>query len=441
MADGIKQVLEGGLGYFWPWTRDDGPPELADELARPGFIRKRDGGLEVHLLVEDASTARPFGERHNPTALLGGTEHAGVLVLDFAGRPGAQLSFGGGKASVERLVARTLVVSPEVFDATRPMLTEASMYLYGGHLLRWTGLHPAKQRVETHPGTHLVRSATIELGPVDGSTHALGSAELLFEPHWRVDSRDELGTHVELALEVAVRLKRPRPSVELLEMLSTIQVMLSAIHWGFVRAGSGRARLPGVDERGFLWNSVLMPEPAPPRVPRLGRNPLALVSFEDLGGGVAAARWVRLAQRHPRAMAPIHNRWRRGMGAREQNLIDVAVALEYWVAVHRRTTEWARADSLKPWVAAKRVGAHFETFVGDSRQWADRFWKTYNDLKHDPGKQFDPDEIELLAETAYVLLLCLMLDRVALTKAPSRSICSSYRLDALGTALRAKLGT
>ena len=153
------------------------------------------------------------------------------------------------------------------------------------------------------------------------------------------------------------------------------------------------------------------------------------------------SRWLRLTDQHPRAVAPIVNRWRRGRGTSQLQLVECAVAIEYWVSAHRRTAKWAGASRFWPLLAARRAAAEFEQVVGDWQVWADRLCANYNALKHDPEASFDEAEVSLLAESAYFLLLGLMLDRVAGSKAPSRALATNSTLERLDETLREQLRT
>ncbi|HEX2049615.1 MAG TPA: hypothetical protein VHJ34_03160 [Actinomycetota bacterium] len=80
---------------------------------------------------------------------------------------------------------------------------------------------------------------------------------------------------------------------------------------------------------------------------------------------------------------------------------------------------------------ALHVGTPFAEWCGDPKKWADGFWEHYNLLKHDP--EFDPDPLAVKAfqESAYLLLIAELLNRVAQSTVPARRIFSDYRFETL----------
>lgn len=435
----MQRLLDGALGYIWPW--EPGGVDIGGVEPKAGFVERRDGAVDVKLLVDDVRAAFDGINKAEtvPEALLGAADGVGLVVLDLVGQPGASIRFGGSMASTKTYRAKTLIATSAALDTSRPSLSEAAIHLHGDKLFRWanTSAHEWSSRV--NPETRLVESATLELKSGDPDVAVVpGIGELSVGTSWRGGDADQ-GLSVDLALEIGVRPPRPRRSHIVLGALGDLQVLLSALFNGFVVAGGAWARLPGSDTKGLLWNSVLMPDVAraPVTPPRKGFMPL--VDLPDLGGAAGLGRWLRLAREHPRAMAPIANRWRRGQGTPELQLFQCAVALEYWVASHRRTTQWAHTTNLRPLAAARRVGHHFDNFVGDDHAWADRLWKNYNDLKHNPEASVDEYEVALLAQSAYLLILGLLLDRVARTKRPSRRIFTGHQFEQLGSLIREHL--
>jgi hypothetical protein len=127
----------------------------------------------------------------------------------------------------------------------------------------------------------------------------------------------------------------------------------------------------------------------------------------------------------------------------ETQLLEIATAIEYWVALHRRTTQWANNTTKRGAHAlalARHVGKSFADLVGDPAAWGERFWPTYILLKHEPNAEYDAYEVSLLAQTGTILLQSALLNRVAGTSAPARAICTSHRHHVTGERTRDLLG-
>ncbi|MDP9458771.1 MAG: hypothetical protein M3Q22_00500 [Actinomycetota bacterium] len=119
----------------------------------------------------------------------------------------------------------------------------------------------------------------------------------------------------------------------------------------------------------------------------------------------------------------------------ETRLLELAAGIEYWVALHRRTTKWAakRSDiESHAHGLALHIGKPFRDWVGDPAEWARRFWDTYNVLKHRPNETYDAYETSLLAESGAVLLQCALLNRAGGSRRPAQVICQSHRYYEVG---------
>lgn len=86
------------------------------------------------------------------------------------------------------------------------------------------------------------------------------------------------------------------------------------------------------------------------------------------------------------------------------------------------------------------MGEPFAQWVGDPDKWSDRFWAVYNLLKHDVNATYDIREVNVLAESAGVLLTCALLNSVVETDAPAKAICGSHKNYNLGFAVRELFG-
>lgn len=427
----VRQVLDGGLGEFWivPDARFLSAPE---EATRSGFIRQADEVVEVHLLLE----GHPFSALGRsvpiPAAILGATEHAGVLVIGVLGTS-RTASLGGGRASVERYRARSLLCHPSVSLAESALSTSASGYFLGDGLLAWADIDAVDREFKLN-AARKVSSATIRLKSTPDLRVPLSrSVALRLSGHWSLNQDDDLRHVVETALEVEVEsTSSPRALMDLLGPLLRCQELLSLAFHGFVRADGGRAGLPGIDERAYLWDAALTPARVPYRVRAAATNERPLFHLADIGGVNGLARWMRLCIKHPRAVSAIVSPYRRGIGSNEVRLLELAAAIEYWVAAHRRRGRWTRSGSNQAEAVAKHVGPAFTKWVQDPTKWAKVFWDHYNGLKHEPTFNPDSHTVAVLQESAELLLTVELLCRVAGTKRPARQILTNYRHENLG---------
>jgi hypothetical protein len=69
---------------------------------------------------------------------------------------------------------------------------------------------------------------------------------------------------------------------------------------------------------------------------------------------------------------------------------------------------------VQPERLARHIGKYFTEFVGEPQKWARLLWNRYEALKHEPIYHYDAQEIAVLADSARVLLLCAIMNRVAL---------------------------
>ncbi len=187
-----------------------------------------------------------------------------------------------------------------------------------------------------------------------------------------------------------------------------------------------------------MWSGALMSDSPPDLAADRGKPPM--FSLSDVGGAVGVRRWMKMYDRFPRSVAPISNYIRYGSPSPEVRLLEVAAAIEQWVAAHPRSTRWTREGKTWAAVLARHVGTPFTDWAGPADLWATRFWDSYNDLKHSRGAGPSHREAYLAAETGYRLLVAALLNRVAGSKQPSRQMLSNYRLTGVGKAMRNELG-
>ena len=171
---------------------------------------------------------------------------------------------------------------------------------------------------------------------------------------------------------------------------------------------------------------------------------IPMFSLDTIGGARGVRNWIRLDHAYPRATGPITNEHRFGASGVETRLIEVALGLEYWTKVNQQLGRaWAKPRKRTkksyeplPMAIGRHVGPAFTKFVGDLDKWADRFWDTYNSLKHAPNFEYDIGEVELLGESGALLLLGALLNRAANNRTPMSVICDSHRTHMIGYNVR-----
>lgn len=176
----------------------------------------------------------------------------------------------------------------------------------------------------------------------------------------------------------------------------------------------------------------------PPGVALAKMTSVPLFDLATIGGPTALRRWIAIADRHPRAVAPVVNIYRQGEPAPSLALLEAAAGIEYWVKSHRPAA-WTSQKGFAT-ALSRRVGRAFATWTGDPDSWAKLFWDANNKLKHEPTYAPDPTELMDLAVSGRYLLAAAILDQVARSKSASRAIFASHRLVRLGHRLRAHLG-
>lgn len=157
-------------------------------------------------------------------------------------------------------------------------------------------------------------------------------------------------------------------------------------------------------------------------------NAEPIFHLSHLGGIQGLARWVRLTNKHPRAVASVVAPFRRGQISDEVRLLELAAAIEYWVAAHRRRGAWTKKGANPAEAMGHHLGSAFSGWVGDVAKWADKLNSSYNSLKHDPSYVSDPLTLRALQESASLALTAEVLNRVAGNKQPAQRIFADYRI-------------
>jgi len=412
-SEKIKSIHDGGIGFFWI------NGERLQKTRRPsesGYIRLGDRNLiEVATLNENPNGAGV--DPPVPRSITAATEHGGLILLSIARHRGS-LAFGGGHASVHRYWARSLIAGVHPDDLRSDRVFELKLLFPSVH--RWAGLTAATERFQSDKDSRLA-GYSVELSSPEGLTVQLSpTLQLTIAAHWSVTGPTDRRI-LYTPTSIACTSTRPRPINDLRKVLSWVHGLLCLCHGGCVIADGGTA-VPDCEPNGMTptyWDTRFMVCPRSAPEPELS---LPFLQLGTVGGVSALARWLRLCERHPRAVRPVIEPYA-GVGrSASVRMLEVAAAIEYWINCHRRSAAWARKHSLKPLNLAESVGKHLATWVGDSKIWADLFWETYNGLKHEPGYSPDPDHVGVLAESGALLLTTALLDRIARNKMPAKVI-------------------
>lgn len=440
-----NDVLQGAVGYFWP--QEDHRAHLGDDEDFQGYIHLNTNGyVEVKVLEPDPGAAF-FDRADRPKAIFGMTEASGILVPEVLGKSGSR-HIGGSRASVRKFTAKALVSGVHLDAVHGSQMTEVCAYFPEG--LLWSGQTALETDRELHSDGRF-RSVTWRL-TADGELAGgkIGAIEVVLAPHWetKADPDTQGSRVVHTALEVRLSSRRPRPLSDFITHMVRVQDLLSMAHDEFVLATGGRARPAGYAHRSglpHLWHQDLMQRPLHEQAPQKQAS-VTLFSLSDIGGAAGVRRWLQLCAQFPDAASAVSSVYRRSGLPDGLRMQEIGSAIEDYVAAMRRdrSVKWAqKSASTKSYAAslARRVGDPFEELVGDIDLWAKRFLQAYNGTKHNNGYQRDPEELYLLAWSGDVLLAVALLDRVAGTKTPSRTMLRHHAIQRGGKALRELIGT
>jgi hypothetical protein len=188
-----------------------------------------------------------------------------------------------------------------------------------------------------------------------------------------------------------------------------------------------------------MWNGALMR--ALPAVESLTPKQVPAFDLASIGGINGLKRWIRLAESYSLAARVVTDRYRMGHTRAVDAIRDAANGIEYWVNAHRRTAKWPQLpkDIKNPSPAkalARHIGGPFTTWVGNPNKWAEDFWSAYNQLKHEPNFIFESYNLADLATSGRLLLAAALLNRVALSKTPSKHLFGSAEYHNLGFRFR-----
>ncbi len=439
----LLHTLDGALARVWQDFDTNG----MQSASVPGYIRHGDE-IGIHLLKPNRMIGEVAGDtlfpRTTPNTLVATSEVGGTLFFHVSRVKDSDI-IGGARASTRHYRAGGAVVGFAPTDLNTTRMYSMSAYFPG--LTLWSNIRGMTAAADVG-GEYRPRSWTTTVAAAEEERSSFGRTHsLVISTYWSVTGPDD-DRRVFAPLEVSSESTKPVDWLQHILVLSAIQDLLGLAYEGYVTADGGDVALDVAGDRKpnsapKLWSSELMERRAGIPEPK-SMNEMPLFRYETVGGIDGLKRWVRLCREHGRATGPLVAKYRIGSSAVESQLNDVANAIEYWVNYHkRRNRGWANRLGRRDWQSkrlARYVGQPFEELVGDAEKWGKRFWDRYGDLKHESSLKYDANEIYLLAETGRILLACALLNRIALSKAPSKAICQSHRTHDLGVDVRDLLG-
>jgi hypothetical protein len=430
----VADTLAGSVAHVWPFFGEAG---WQDKTFTANIVRE-ENRVKVSVLAPGpiGSILETIPEHdHMPDSLLTVSEIHGTLLFDVT-RIGGQRVVGGPRASSRHYYARAMAVG---FDAGR--LKSSKMYemtAYFPGMEYWSSLTGSTTEVE-HDQFHRPTVITTRIEAAAEHVSKLSSSRSIsISTHFAVTGpKDDQRVFTPLSISSVSR--SPMDWREHMNTLISIQNLVSLCWDGFVSADGGYVRLDLVEpeevSNAKFWSDRLMEVPVGTEPPDPHQS-FPLLRYETIGGVDGIRRWLRLSDEHYRATGPLTARHRISRHTpAESRLLDICTGIEYWVNFHtKKDRAWAKQRNRKdvqPERLARHLGKNFTDFVGVPQKWARLLWKRYEALKHEPVYHYDAREIAILADSAQVLLLCAVMNRVAGSKIATKVVCESPRNDHL----------
>lgn len=432
MTPGAPRALESGsLGFFW--APEKWPPDL-NEHAEFGWARFENNVVRIDVLDEDVMESIDRGPGR-PAAWVGVLPEDSLLLLELHPTKVTHRFSRVPRASSRQYEARTVIGNVPVDELRSARLLEMTAHFHG--IDWWAGMSAAREEWTESRGSE--RGWSLQVSEGEALSAPLSRGRVLeVSASWGVDGPTDRRV-VSAPIAIGCRAKRPRDARDLLEPLIHVQNLLNLAFRGLVVAEGGAATVDigGTPDprrgRPTVWTGHLSARPCSAIEPKnmTGRP---MFDLKSLGGIQGVARWIRLCEQHPRAVAAVSRPFRVGPSSPEVALLETAAAMEYWVRANQ-PSKWA-ASKRYAQATAGRAGRAFAEWVGDPEAWGTAFWKANNDLKHDPAASIDARELSELSLAGHYLLTAVLLDRAAGTRAPSRTIFRSPHVVDLGQRLR-----
>jgi len=390
----------------------------------PGALRLSRDGVVARLLPDDLKLDNS-GLPPAVASLGGRTEAGDIVMMDIRSR-----GLERGSLDVAEYRATSLLVDLDLRDVENDAVV--GVYLEYGGLSEWQSKDIYEDDMIIEDGEYVgwraelryAQDSTVQLD--EGFTLRWGSA-------WSVQGAFDRRTFA-TPIRVGVASESRRPIGDHLVRLDAIHALLNVAHRGQVESLGGSAKLGSNSTWCEFWQTDMMS----PDAEAAGSQSFPHFGLDDIGGITTVANWVKLVLSRRRAVAPLVRHTLVQNQTPESRLLSTAAAMEYWVAVNRRSAAWARktADDL-PAALARKVHSSWRDWIGHSDEWVTQFWAAYNELKHDPGKDLDPQIVHALEVSGRWLLTASLLDESAGTYAPSQHIFgTSLPLQNVGAEIR-----
>ncbi|MDO3297169.1 hypothetical protein P5V47_00505 [Mycobacteroides abscessus subsp. massiliense] len=431
MGNRLDEIMDGTAGHFWTDLSDG--TDL--NRASAGYVRLRD---DIRFDIETLTTKDVIklrGPRQDagpitlPEAIFAATHSAGCVFFDHCGYSASSI-VAATRASTQTYKTRAVLAGLNLNDIASANFTRFQVKF--PEVIYWSGLGGVHEETETDSQGRVqsykaqLRSANPRVSPQRrGITIALSSK-------WSASGPRD-GRLISNPLTVTTQSNRPKSWWDHIQPILAVQDLINLAYKGFVPASDGTADIETKSGEKHtrspeLWSSRLMVVPKGSERPKKMME-IPVFNLRDIGGIRGIDGWIELDRKFPRATGPLAKVYRIGnLLAIETRLIEVAVAIEYYVGIHRRGSAWAsKANGHYTLALAKHAGPTFQDFVGDAKKWADLFKDTYNSLKHDPRFSYDSDDIATLAQSGEILLQSVLLNRIARNKRMTSTICESHR--------------
>lgn len=416
-ADALEFELQGRLGH-------------SPETGRLSFEALDPNPLGTLM------KSQPGGERAFK-ALVGVTEAGGVVLHNIDSR-GNTVALGGSRVSVLRFGCLTAISKVDLGQCEGTELSDVTAVF--GQGLRWSGESPVAEMWESDDeGRTKSVTLRVEAQSPPEEIRLRQRRRLSIGLHWRVDGQ-HAARLISSGLSVTVSQDQPSDVEEILQPLLMVQDLMTIAFQSPVLPTEASASFIAGPAKCPMWDWRLCEARAFAVEDRPGSAPSPRFSLRDMDGVAGVGRWIEMCERSPRAVSAIRYH-RPGGGSIQSRLLDVASAIEYWVASHRRLGRaWPRQGKTHAEALALHAGIPFRSLCrGRERDWANRFWQTYRDVKHDPSKAIDAQSTQVLTLVGTLLLEMVALNRCARSSAPARALASGVWASQLQTALASVL--
>lgn len=425
----VAETLAGTMGHFWIDLATF--PEV--DMSWPGHAVHQGRYFVIRVIKRPAESFDLPGHQEIPEAVYGMTEFGGVAAYDIRSNPENSV-WGGHKISVRSYLARGLAVGVSPDDLASAKLASLTADFHG--LARWSGAPGGKVENEKYADGRLegIKYTTRRVTPVQARVSKGRTVEMGVS--WSANYRQFDQFSATTPLTFTVTKSRPGAWMDLIGPIMSFQDLVNLAHNAFVPCVGGLI-IPhhkrGTEvTKASLWSNTLMDIPS--GVERASEDSTIepVFTFGAIGGIEGVKRWILLAENHPRAVGPLTKAHRLGLTTIEVELMNIAVAIEYWVGAckkaSKRRPKWTMLKNINyAEKLAKHVGSQFREFVGgDELRWGRLFWDRYTALKHDPLVSYDGYELYILMRSGRILLMCALLNRIANSKKPAQWICNSH---------------